>query len=149
MKVNFKIERITVAAVVYSTEDKEKVGEAMATLFPFEFEIMVTPATGHYGNPLLYLEVEISKRRQIKEFWNYLMELLGDQRRILLNTLDEKIDDQGVLHIRIDKQRAYLGEVRLTEGGDAIVVRTKIVTYPARREKIMEAARVLIERGYA
>ncbi len=146
--MNFKIERIIVSAVVYSTEDKEKVGEAMATLFPFEFEIMVSEAKGHYGNPLLYLEVEISKKRQIKEFWNYLMELLGDQRRFLVNMLEEKIDDQGVLHIRIDKQKAYLGEVELTEGGDAIVVRTKIVTYPAKREKIIEVAKQLIEKGY-
>ncbi len=146
--MNFKIERIIVSAVVYSTEDREKVGEAMATLFPFEFEIMVSEAKGHYGNPLLYLEVEISKKRQIKEFWNHLMELLGEQRRFLINLLEEKIDDQGVLHIRIDKQKAYLGEVELTEGGDAIVVKTKIVTYPAKREKIIEVAKQLIEKGY-
>ena len=146
--MNVKIERIIIAAVVYSTENKEKVGEAMATLFPFEFEIMVSEATGHYGNPLLYLEVEINKKRQIKEFWNNLMDLLGDQKKILLNMLEEKIDDQGVLHIRIDKQKAYLGKVELTEGGDAIVVETKIVTYPARRERIIEAARQLIEKGY-
>ncbi len=146
--MNFKIEWITVSAVVYSTEDKEKVGEAMATLFPFEFEIMVSEAKGHFGNPLLYLEVELKKRREIREFWNYLMELLGDQRRFLINLLEEKVDAQGVLHIRIDKQKAYLGEVELTEGGDAIVVKVKIVTYPAKREKIMEAAKELIEKGY-
>ena len=146
--MNIKIERIIVSAVVYSTEDKEKVGEAIATLIPFEFEIFVANAKGHYGNPLLYLEVEITKKRQIKEFWNNLMELLGDQKKFLLNMLEEKVDDQGVLHIRIDKQKAYLGEVELTEGGDAIVVKTKIVTYPAKREKIIEAAKELIEKGY-
>jgi len=143
-----KIERIVVSAVVYTTEDREKVGEAMATLFPFEFEIAVTHAKGHYGNPLQYLEVELTKKKEIKEFWNNLMNLLGDQRKILLNILDEKIDDQGVLHIRVDKQKAYLGEVELTEGGDAIVVKAKIVTYPAKREKIIEAAKEFIEKGY-
>jgi len=146
--MNFKIEWIKVSAVVYSTEDREKVGEAMATLFPFEFVITVSEAKGHYGNPLLYLEVEMTKKREIKEFWNHLMELLGEQRKFLVNLLEEKVDDQGVLHIRIDKQKAYLGEVELTEGGDAIVVKAKIVTYPAKRDKIIEVAKRLIEKGY-
>ena len=130
------------------SEDKEKVGEAMATLFPFEFVITVSEAKGHYGNPLLYLEVEMTKKREIKEFWNHLMELLGEQRKFLVNLLEEKVDDQGVLHIRIDKQKAYLGEVELTEGGDAIVVKAKIVTYPAKRDKIIEVAKRLVEKGY-
>ena len=38
-QANYRIDRITVSAVVHSTEDMEKVGEAIAELFPFEFEI--------------------------------------------------------------------------------------------------------------
>ncbi|AEA47056.1 RNA-binding domain-containing protein [Archaeoglobus veneficus] len=141
-----KIERIIVTAVVYTTEDMEKVGEAISTLFPFEFEIVVSEAKGHYGNPMKFLEVEIAKKREIKEFWNYLMELIGEQREYLLNTIDEKLDEQNVLHIRIDKQKAYLGEIELG-GRDSIVVKAKIVTYPARRDKALEAAKELIEHG--
>ena len=141
-----KIERINVNAVVYSTEDMEKVGEAIATLFPFEFEIEVTDATGHYGNPLKFLEVRLTKRREIEEFMKHLLSSLSqDDVQYLLETLENRVDDEGVLHLRIDKQKAYLGELEIVEGGDAIVVRIKIVTYPARREKIIEAARNLIQ----
>ncbi len=143
-----KIERITVSAVVHSTEDREKVAEAMATIFPFEFEITATDAKGHFGNPLTYLEVVLTKKKQIKDFWNNLMNLLGDQRKFLINTIDERIDDQGVLFIRIDKQKAYMGEVELIEGGDSIVIKAKIVTYPAKRQKIIEYAKEFIEKGY-
>ncbi len=143
-----KIERIVVSAVVYSTENREKVAMAMATLFPFEFEIVRVPAKGHFGNPIEYLEVEITKKRDIKRFWNNLMEILGDQRRYLVNTLEERIDDQGQLFIRFDKQRAYMGEVVLTESGDAVVVKAKLVTYPSKREKIVEFARKIVEEGY-
>jgi len=145
MKKQKKIERITVTAVVYSTEDMEKVGEAIATLFPFEFEILVSEAKGHYGNPIKFLEVEV-KGKKIKEFWNYLMELIGSKRKFLLNAIEEKLDEQNILHIRIDKQKAYLGEIELG-GRDAIVVKAKIVTFPAKREKVVEAARELIEHG--
>ncbi|RLI73714.1 exosome subunit [Archaeoglobales archaeon] len=144
MQKSANIDRITVSAVVYSTEDREKVGEAIATLFPFEFEILTTKAKGHYGNPLEFLEVEIKKKKEIKEFWRNLINLLGDQKKIVLNTIEDKLDEQNVLHLRVDKQRAYLGEVKLTEGGDAIVVKVKVVAYPARREKVIEVIKSMI-----
>jgi RNA binding exosome subunit len=143
-----KVERIVVSAMVHSTENREKVAEAMATLFPFEFEIVSFPAKGHFGNPIEYLEVEITKRKQIKDFWNYFMELLGEQKIFVLNTIENRIDDEGFFYIRVDKQKAYLGEVELTEGGDAIVVKAKLVTYPRRKEKLVEFARELVEKGY-
>ncbi|MCD6493638.1 MAG: exosome subunit [Archaeoglobaceae archaeon] len=140
-----KIEHITVSAVVYSTEDREKVGEAIATLFPFEFEILRSKAKGHYGNPLEFLEVEIKKKREIKEFWENLVNLLKDQKEIILNTLEDRLDEQNVLHLRIDKQKAYLGKVELIDGGDAIVVKVKVVTYPAKREKVIEALKGMFD----
>jgi|Deesub1362B_J571_1020462.scaffolds.fasta_scaffold00022_113 hypothetical protein len=145
-----KIERINVNAVVYSTEDMEKVGEAIATLFPFEFEIEITDATGHYGNPLKFLEVKLTKKREIQEFLEHFVSSLSEEDiQYLLETLEDRVDEEGVLHLRIDKQRAYLGELGIVERGDAIVVRIKIVTYPAKREKIIEAARNLIRISFA
>ncbi len=136
-----KIDWIKVSAVVHSTEDREKVGEAIATLFPFEFEILVTKAKGHYGNPIEYLEVEITKSKEIKEFWRYFLELLDEDRKYLVESIEERIDGQNVLHIRVDKQMAYLGKVRLAEGGDAIAVKVKLVTYPAKRDAIIDFAK--------
>ncbi len=136
-----KIEWIKVSAVVHSTEDREKVGEAISTLFPFEFEILVSKAKGHYGNPMEYLEVELKKAGEVKKFWKNLVELLGDQINEILNSLDDRIDPQNVLHIKIDKQKAYLGEVKITHGGDPIAVKAKLVTFPAKREAIIEFAR--------
>ncbi|WP_456329020.1 RNA-binding domain-containing protein [Archaeoglobus sp.] len=138
-----KIEWIRVSAVVHSTEDREKVGEAISTLFPFEFEIAVSKAKGHYGNPMEYLEVELTKSSEIKKFWAYFLELLGEQVDEILKTIDERIDEQNVLHIRIDKQKAYLGEVELTSGGDPIAVKLRLVTFPSKREKIIEFAKEL------
>ena len=138
-----KIEWIKVSAVVHSTEDREKVGEAIATLFPFEFEILVNKAKGHYGNPMEYLEVEIKKSGDVKKFWKNFVQLLGNQVDEILGNIEDRIDDQNVLHIRIDKQKAYLGEVKLSYGGDPIAVKVKLVTFPAKREAIVEFAKEL------
>lgn len=136
-----KIEWIKVSSVVHSTEDREKVGEAIATLFPFEFEIFASKAKGHYGNLLEYLEVEVKKSDEIDRFWNNFLQLIGEQVKELIENIEDRIDDQNVLHIKIDKQRAYLGEVVLSRGGDPIVVKVKLVTYPAKRDAILRFAR--------
>ena len=138
-----KIEWIKVSAVVHSTEDREKVGEAISTLFPFEFTINVSKAKGHFGNPIEYLEVVIKRSNDIKKFWRKLVELLGDQVKVLSNEIDSRIDAQNVLHIKIDKQRAYLGEVCLAKSGDPISVKVKLVTFPARRENVIRYAKQL------
>jgi hypothetical protein len=75
------------------------------------------------------------------------MGLLGEQKEILMNTLEERTDEQNVLHIRIDKQKAYLGKIKLADRGDALILRAKIVTYPSKRKNVLEAVKGLIEHG--
>ncbi len=146
--MRIKIERINVSAIVHSTESQDKVAEAMSILFPFEFEILVSKAKGHYGNEMAFLEVELKRKEEISKFWNYLIELLGEQKYQILEMLDNLLDDSGVLHLRIDKQKAYLKSVYLASGGDTIVLKAKIVTYPLKKEKLKEAVKKLIEDGY-
>jgi len=148
MKIEMKIERINLYATVHSTEDPEKVAEAMATLIPFEFEIQVSKAEGHFGNPLEFLEVEIKKQREIREFLNFFLKEIDAQKEELLRELPLRIDENGMLHLRVDKQQAYMGRVTLISRGDGIIVRVKITTYPLKREKVLEAARNIIEMGY-
>ena len=143
-----KIDGIVISAICYSTEDPEKVAKAIETLIPFQFEIKVSRATGHYGNPIKFLEVELRKKREIREFWNHLMENLNEEREIMLEFIDDLVDEDGVVHIRIDKQSAYLGKVELASVSDSIMVRAKLVTYPFRMQKILEFARKIVAEGY-
>ncbi|MCX8000899.1 MAG: hypothetical protein N3A69_18485, partial [Leptospiraceae bacterium] len=128
-----KIEWIKVSAVVHSTESKEKVSKAIENLFNFYFEIQVSKAEGHYGNPIEYLEVELKKSSEIKNFWENLLFLLKEKKEILLNTLEDRIDKQNVLHIRLDKQKIYLGEIEFSNE-DPVAIKAKLVVYPAKRE---------------
>lgn len=137
-----KIEWIKVSAVVHSTESREKVSQAIANIFPFDFEIHISEAKGHFGNPIEYLEVELKKSSEIKTFWENLLRLLGDEIKNLLETLEERIDAQNVLHIRIDKQKAFLGDFKLSNV-DPIAIKVKLVVYPARKEKALEFAKEL------
>ncbi|MCS7144808.1 MAG: exosome subunit [Archaeoglobaceae archaeon] len=137
-----KIEWIKVSAVVHSTESREKVSQAIANLFPFDFEIQLSEAEGHYGNPIEYLEVELKKSSKIRNFWENLLILLKEKKEVLLNTLEDRIDAQNVLHIRLDKQKIYLGEIEFSSE-DPVAIKAKLVVYPAKREKALEFAREL------
>jgi len=71
-----------------------------------------------------------------------------EEKEFLLSTLEYRIDDQNFLHIRIDKQEAYMGKLRIVEGGDAIAMKVKVISYPAKKEKIVEISKELIKNGY-
>lgn len=140
------VERITASTVVYSTESEEKVLHAFKNLFPFEPQIEVMNVQGHYGNPMQLLKSEVTKKREVKELWNFLMSNLGEQKNALLNNLEEKLDENNVFHLRISKQKAYKGSIEITEGGDNIKLKAKIVSYPAKREKALSTLEELLSQ---
>ena len=93
-----------------------------------------------------FLEVEIKKQREIKEFLDFFIKRIEKgQKEDILRELDLRVDENGMLHLRVDKQQAYLGKISLIPHGDGIIVRIKITTYPLKKEKVLEAARSLIE----
>lgn len=138
------VERIIASAVVYSTESEEKVVQAFKNLFPFEPQIEIMNVQGHYGNPMQLLKSEVTKKREVKELWSFLMNKLGEQKNALLNTIEEKLDENNVFHLRISKQQAYQGSIEITEGGDNIKLKAKIVSYPAKREKALKTLEELL-----
>ncbi len=121
--------------ISHATEDLAKVEKA------FEFitgrnDFSITKATGYHGNEIIILELEISGKREIREFWRR-MKMYGITEEIVA-ILPEIVDDEGNLYVRFDKQEAYLGNVALAYHGDVIAMKGKIESYPAKKDKAME-----------
>jgi RNA binding exosome subunit len=125
---------------VYGTENEEKVREAIKTLFPNSHPQTDT-IEGYFKNPVLILHDKIGKKRETKEFIKILQNLDSSTKKRVLNELNNKMDEKGNLFLRFDKQRAYLGDLKIIEHGDAVHVKIKIAAYPAKKEKAMELAR--------
>ncbi len=134
------IHNISYRVFVYGTENEEKVREAIKTLFPNSHP-QVEATEGYFKNPVLILHDKIGKKRETKDFIKILQNLDLSTKRRILNELDKKMDDKGNLFLRFDKQRAYLGDLKVIEHGDAVHVKIKIAAYPAKKEKAMELAR--------
>ncbi len=138
---------VFVRVFVRSTEDPEKVKEAVKNVIPTldEKRIEVREHKGVYGNLFLSLTYEGGKREARKAWEHIWTNLDPEDREFLKNHIEEFVDEWGNLHLRFDKQEAYLGRLRLGQSG-VIKVIFKLEAYPARREKFLEVARRLVGR---
>jgi hypothetical protein len=102
--------------------------------------ISVTRTEGHFGNPISIFEVELTRSSDMKRFLARMREAgIADS---LAGQEDARTDEDSTFHFRLDKQKAYTGELVLATGKDVIDVRMKVGVYPARRE---DAVRILSE----
>ncbi len=134
------IERLEITAIAHATEDPEKVAEAIANLLGLEElpDIEVMEARGHHGNPILYLKLVIRGKEAKKAFEN-LMKMMDEfEFEILKRELDVR-SEGSKLYLRFDKQRAFMGEARLSTGSD--VIRIVAVFKGKVTEKSLEKAR--------
>lgn len=120
----------------HATEDIDKVRAALTNAFG-DCDIEVHWTAGHHGNPLSVLECSVQDGAGIFAFFSKLAE---DDMRQLLRTLDERIDGDCNLFLRVDKQLAYQGIIKTASGEDVLSVRAKVQSFPARRENAVEAA---------
>lgn len=134
------IHNITYRTFVYGTEDEGKVIEAINFLFPTSLpEKAITE--DHFDNDILILSDKISKKRATRDIAQFLNDNLSDEdKEIIKNELNRRMDEQGNLFLRFDKQEAFDGNLKLTYSGNAIHVRIKIASFPVSKENAMKVS---------
>lgn len=140
------IHNISYRAFVYGTENKERVLDAIHTLFP-DSEPQEDSIEGHYKNKVLVLHQKIDKKSDIKLFLHTLQKLPLSKKRLFFVDIEKKIDDRCNLFIRFDKQRAYQGGMKIVEHGDSILVKLKIAAYPAKKEVALGVVKKIFGEG--
>jgi RNA binding exosome subunit len=133
------IHNISYRVFVYGTENEEKVREAIKNLFP-NSQPQEEIIEGYFKNSVLLLHDKIENNRQIKDFIKILENLDPSIKKRIINELNRKMDEKGNLFLRFDKQRAYLGDFKIIEHGDAVHVKLKIAAYPAKKKNAIEVA---------
>jgi RNA binding exosome subunit len=142
---------VRITTFIQATEDEDKVLDAIATFIPEEIDdddvyFDVNETKGYFGNPIKVVNAEIKRSRAVRAFLKNLKELLSEEdRRYILEHLDEKVDEEGTLYLRFNKQKAYLSEVELDEGADVVQVRIKVKAFPMRKEAVVKDVREWLE----
>jgi hypothetical protein len=123
------ISSISYSTIAHSTEDLGKVGHAILALLPESMrsahQPSVSEASGHHGNPIHLLSLEIRGKSEPTEAFEFLLRMLPMADRLIMR--DQIVmywDAKSSVFLRLDKQSCFTGQPRLSTADD--VVRVKI-----------------------
>jgi RNA-binding protein len=137
------IDKVSFRAFVAATEDEGRVREALAVFVPLD-RISSVAAEGHFGNEIKILEAALRKKEAAAFFAILREQLPAGELQKLRSEIPDRLEGESHFHLRLDKQAAYKGTVRLTESKDALDTTILIKTYPARREAALKIISELI-----
>lgn len=139
------ISRITITTHCHATEDVEKVKQALLNILPQNLRdrISVGQETlyGYHGNPIIRFKIVLEGDEAV-EALKYLLKMLREtDKNLIINTIDIRYDKKSnELFIRLGKQEAYMGNIAIYDGDDAIRVSISFSI-----EKSLNAVRNLLE----
>ncbi|UCE43947.1 MAG: hypothetical protein JSV57_00120 [Candidatus Bathyarchaeota archaeon] len=130
---------------MHATEDPDKVIKAVHQVLPADYidDIIFEKKTlrGHYGNPITLSKTRIKKKEIAKALTDHLLSSLNEQdKERLFSEIDLHVE-KGSLYLRLDKQAAFQGEIRLCTA-DPIRVRVRF-----RKRRAEDILRICREIG--
>lgn len=134
---------ISYRVFVNATENEIKVMDALKTIFP-NARPKKELTEGFYGNPVIILSEKFDKKRYIKEFIDFFLDIGNNELKQIKKDLILKTDNSGNLFLRFDKQKAYNGIWKIVSHGDSIHVKLKVAAYPAKKSVSLEVMADLI-----
>ncbi|RLG88971.1 MAG: exosome protein [Thermoprotei archaeon] len=125
--MDIKVLSAVLRTYVHATEDLEKVKKALINILPVgvrgNVNIDIVKTKGHYGNEISILSIKLKGRSSDELLRNILCRLSESERGILIASLSDRVDPRvSHLYIRLSKQDAYLGRIRLLDGSDVIKI---------------------------
>lgn len=130
--------RINLRAMAQATEVEDRVRRAVV-FASGSGEPDTEIVKGHFGNPIILFNVEISRARAMKDFLERLR--ASGILALVMEQVEQRLDEDCVVHLRLEKQLAFEETLALATSRDVIDVAMKVAAYPARREIALEAAR--------
>ena len=132
----------------HATENEQRVLEALRTLLPEAVEVRRSNLKGHHGNTITGFNAKVDRKALLRELLDLMLtKLRAGELDKLRNIALARVDDSCRLYLRFDKQLAYHGELVLTDRGDAIHLKLKTASFPAKREVAIELVKKFIEMG--
>ena len=132
-----RFHELSIEAFIQATEDESRVMEAIENLLRRDLdEVQVFDSKGIHGNPIKIVKTAIRREREIIDIISLWKEL--DFWKEALKEADERLDENLVFHVRVDKQSAYENDPRIWMEGESIKIRLKVASFPASRERALE-----------
>jgi RNA binding exosome subunit len=120
------LQSIEISSFCHATEDCNRVRASILNLIPPEIRsklILIEEAVeGYYGNRIVVIKTQILE--ECEEVLKYLLSTMSDTEKSLMKiTLPLRFDPRtGRLILRINKQDAFLGNVKLLDSDDVVKI---------------------------
>lgn len=134
--------------VAHPTEEPGRVAAALRFVAGSEVPLKDEALETHHGGTQHVLEAVLDKSRALRDVLDRVFALPGALAKLRAE-VERRVDDDGVLYMRVDKQEACAGRLVLTEGEDCVQLRVKLEVHPATREGAVAGFVALLERGKA
>ena len=134
---------VKIDLILHATEDFQKIVEPLNDLFGIGDEIEKHEVSGHFGNPILILHMDLKKKRA-EQFVKKLVSLIPRDMIIdLLANIEERIFESS-LYIRFSKQD-FVRKILTLEEKDPIRITVYTPTYV--KKQIPETYRKLLSEN--
>lgn len=136
---------VDVRFCAHATEDVEKVVKAVQNTLPSDHIEDITfnrsNLEGHYGNPITFFETRIKDKETVRALLENLSSNLSSLDKEELGRTIHRCVEKGSLYIRLDKQAALQGKIKLVTS-DPIRIRIRF-----RKSKIEDVIEICREIG--
>ena len=138
---------VKISTITHATEDPEKVARVIRNLFlgGTSLGFTITRAKGHHGNEIatsvLMIRNATNAEVFLKNIWSGLSQL---DKTEVYSSLASRIDSTGTMFLRIDKQAALKGRIRL-ENTDPVKIEISFGTDPSKRNEFVDNIRRMLE----
>ena len=139
------VHSVALEAFSYPSEDAEKVAKAIAFVFP-KGKIKKEGIESYFGPEITKHYAELKNPRQVSDEISYLVKNIPDsEKKEMIKTLEDRIDEEGNFHVRFSKQDALDDRFVLQYKGDVIKLKIKMASYPFVLEKVKKNLVSLLE----
>ena len=121
---------INAAATAHELQDIDLVTEALQWFTGTEWEVDMT--SSYHGPKVALLNTHIQKNKLVSEF---VQRLGKDNSKLIQEQLEQRMDENNVIHARFDLEKIVGQVVSLTpqdHDGPVIKVRMKVAVYPGQ-----------------
>ncbi len=139
---------VTIRVFCGQGENRDAIVGGLKFLLPFDLDkekiaINRQTAFGFNERKIDIFEASLTKGRHINAFFENLLGKLPEiQKQMLLSQLESRIDDEGNLFVRLEKERlAKHNDLVMVDSGNCYHIRIKIVAFPITKENAIRAVK--------
>ena len=145
------LNKAVVSVFVREGEDFEKIKSVLASLIPLNLEKEKIPvqrktASSFEEKKIVILKIELEKARHTNVFIKELLnKLTKEQKELLLNQVESRLDNHLHFFIRLDKDKLLNKKCEITDSGNCFHIKLHIAAFPSKREVGLEVIEKLLK----